>query len=81
MTLNEFTINNFVKLLFRSNSKTKKKQRWVSSRHFFTKTESKMKFLKTDSITLWLMDITGASMIPDLPNFRKVKPGILSKNR
>ena len=36
---------------------------------------------KTDSITLWLMDITGASMIPDLPNFPKVKPGIISKNR
>ena len=34
---------------------------------------------KTDSITLWLMDITGASMIPDLPNFPKVKPGIPSK--
>lgn len=27
------------------------------------------------------MDITGASMIPDLPNFPKVKPGIISKNR
>ena len=25
------------------------------------------------------MDITGASMIPDLPNFRKVKPGIISE--
>ena len=65
--------------MLRSNSKTKKKQRWVSSRHFFTETESKMNFFKTDSITLWLMDITGASMIPDLPNFRKVKPGIISE--
>ena len=25
------------------------------------------------------MDVTGASMIPDLPNFPKVKPGIPSK--